>query len=224
MEQIEKVEVLTKKQKMFLRLKNFLKIKTVAYTVSAAAGMGAGNATQNIERDITGYDPVVHQAAIEKSKEIATNDYENFKKENEAKEKKGTLEWAKDIFEKAKQGILNPKEFIKNTEMYRAMYLKYLSTLKFIDDAAFIVPALLMFIMLGGFLSRKMKEVGGDVVDKTEKELLRAKINELVEHANDMRGVVKELDATGLSLKELEDIRNFLRDGAKALPDPDTLE
>ena len=156
--------------------------------------------------------------------QLPVDDYEKFKKEKDAREKKNILEWTKDIFKKAKQGVLNPKEFIQNTEMYKSIHLKYLSLLEFIDDASFAVPALLMFVMLGGFLRRKLTDISGDVVDKAEKKILADKINELVDTANNMLAAIEEFDGSSLSIEETQKIRLFLKDSVKMLPPPDTLE
>ena len=61
---------------------------------------------------------------------------------------------------------------------------KYYDTLKVIDHASFLVPALLLFLMLGGYIERRVSESRDDVVGSEERERLRSKINEIIDAAN----------------------------------------
>ena len=83
-----------------------------------------------------------------------------------------------------KQVMTDPKQFIENTETYQSVLEKYYNALKFIDDASFLIPAVLSFIMLGGYIGRKIGRIQADMVEAEERERLRSKINELIDVAN----------------------------------------
>ena len=55
-----------------------------------------------------------------------------------------------------------------------------------IDDASFLIPAVLLFIMLGGYINRRIGRIQDDVVEAQERERLRSKINELIDVANQL--------------------------------------
>jgi hypothetical protein len=221
---IEELNPLSKSEKLALRFKNFLKIRLTAYGIGAATAFGAGSATQSLERDVTGYDPKTH-AELKAAKEVTkVDDFEKFKEEKKVEEKKSLLSWAKGIVDKVKSVAENPEAYIKGHDMYKEVQLKYMKMLEFIDDAAFIAPALLTFIMLGGFLSRKLDSLQGNTIDKEEKKMIRSKINELVEASNQMLSIINQKGIGSLSQEELNGVKELLNKTKDALPDPSEIE
>lgn len=178
---IEHLASLTRAQKLRLRLSRLVKVKIAAYCLSAVAGLAAGQAVQSIAREATGYDPVSHAQLLEKrAQKIALSS--TYRQEHVV----GA--WIHAAYRSTKQAIANPQEFIEQTETYQSLLAKYYDTLKVIDKASFIAPALLIFIMLGAYLERSVSRIQGDVVDRAEMESLRSKINELVDAANGLSG------------------------------------
>lgn len=213
---IEKLEALTKKEKAILRLKNFMKIRVGSYLLSALAGAYTGHVVQEGERNITSYSPIKHEQLI-KEMEKPKNDYEEFQKKKIEKEKKGIREWFSGIKEKIKQNGLDPMKYIEDTETYKSILLKYYNTLKFIDDVSFLLPAILMFIMLGGYLTRKLTSMTGDVVAKKQNEEIIAKINELVDVANQIKVRLEIEGSEPLIELEINGIRYLLEASKEAL-------
>lgn len=225
MERIENINPLTRQQKLVLRMKNFFKMKAIAYGTSAVVGAAAGTATQEVERTITGYDPVAHKALkaeIEKPKEV--DDFGKYRQEKAEGKKRGILEWSKDMFSKMKRGVLNPSEFIQSLDMYKTIQLKYLDTLKFIDDVAFYAPALLMLIMLGGYLNRTLMRMQGNVVDQAEKKMIFDGLNKLIDAANEMSAKIEALGVDQLSPEELAEARQALEAFRVLLPNDDEID
>ncbi len=221
MQPMEHVKLPTNREKMWLKLKSFLGVNIVAYTIGAAAGAGVGKVSQDWWREKTGYDPKAHaelEAEMEKSK---TGDFETFKKEKEAKERQGILDRMKSVFEETKKGISNPTEYIKNTQMYKEMYLNFLKLAGGFDTAAFIMPGLLMFIMLGGYVSRKLTAWKGDVAQEENNARFAAKINELVDFANVTKG---QMEQGSITPELLQQAVLLLATAQQALPSPEEIE
>ena len=216
---IEKLEMPSSSQKALIRLKAFLKRNLVAYGMSALAGLGTGKIIQDTERNITGYNPESHQKVKRETEDKKVNDYEDFIKSQQEKSKKGIMDWFKEKVDKVKKGLLNPKEYIQSTDMYKSLLLKYYDVLKFIDDASFMLPALLMFIMLGGYISRKLKEYQGDPVKKEEMRLIADKINELVEVANVIYN--RGIENGKLTEEDIKRAKGILYDAKDSLPNGD---
>jgi hypothetical protein len=97
--------------------------------------------------------------------------------------------------------------------------MKYLATLKFIDDVSFLAPALLMFVMLGGYLTRTLTKIVGTYEEQEEKNKVIDKINELVQNANSILEIIEQRGVESLSASQIKEIKAMLQDGAKALPD-----
>jgi hypothetical protein len=217
-EKIQPLEDKTQGEKMLRKIRNFLTVRAVAYGVGAVAGVGAGTLVQQGERDVTGYDPITHQAFVLGTNKPVT-DLESFKQEKKDKEKRSVKEWASDTLRSLKSKALNPKEAIQGTEMYREVMMKYLATLKFIDDVSFLAPALLMFVMLGGYLTRTLTKIVGTYEEQEEKNKVIDKINELVQNANSILEIIEQRGVESLSASQIKEIKAMLQDGAKALPD-----
>ena len=180
-QRIEHLTPLSRAQKLRLRLSRTMKVKAAAYRLSAMAGLAAGQGIQHMERDVTGYDPVRHAQLLEnRATKIALRDA--YRQEH------GVAAWFDAVYRSTKQIITNPQELVEQTEIYQSLLEKYYNTLKVIDQASFIAPALLLFIMLGGYLERRLNRIQDDVVDAVELERLRCKINELVDAANGVGG------------------------------------
>lgn len=216
---IEAIKKLSGKEKFVLKAKNFLMTHAFAYGVSAAAAVGVGSISQKIERDITGYDPVAHEKIKEGIKNPPNADFDQFKKEKANQEKKGLKSWFTETYKKIKNGALHPKEFIQNTDTYKTIQLQYLSALSFIDDVSFFAPALLMFIMLGGYVVRKLETMQGDIILKKENEIVVAKINELVGVANILLDRVSKEGVETLTQEEVDQVRELLSIGKDSFPE-----
>lgn len=216
---IEQLEVLSVREKFYLRFNKFVKTKAIAYTVAGAAGFAVGHTTQEGERNITGYSPAKHAELIKSITQKAGDlSFEEFKKTKEAKEKNDIQGWFSNVTEKIKQNGLSPMKYIENTDIYKSLLLKYFNLLKFIDDASFLLPAILMFIMLGSYVSKKLTTFSGDVVEKKQNEKIIAKINELVISANETKERIESLGLESFSQEGLEEVRVLLLSAKDALP------
>ena len=197
---IEHVVPLTRTDRLRLRFTSAIKVKAVAYFFGAIAGIAAGQYIQNIERGVTGYDPVKREQLLQtKADRIERNGWSpnvNLRQER-GRQDVGTL--LNVTYTSLKQVITDPKQFIENTETYQSVLERYYNALKFIDDASFLIPAALSFIMLGGYIDRRIRRIRDDVVEAEERERLRSKINELIDVANRLA------DATGRLSPALSD-------------------
>src|SRR5688572_4938568 len=63
---IEHLAPLTRTEKLRLRFANGLRVKTIAYGLSAVVALAAGQAVQNLERHATGYDPMKRELLLER--------------------------------------------------------------------------------------------------------------------------------------------------------------
>jgi hypothetical protein len=218
---IEKIPVYSSKERFIQKMKKFLNIKLIAYGVSGAIGAGTGLATQQLERGVSGYDPVSHQKLSDELTKKEHTSFDDFKKEKAEKEKQSIKEWSKDMLSKIKSRVLNPKEYIKSTDVYKTLQLRYLDTLKFIDDVSFIVPALLMFIMLGGYMSRKLTSMAEHKENKEEREAIIAKINELVDASNILLDRITSEGVESLTASEVAQLRTMLLQSKEVLDGDD---
>jgi hypothetical protein len=181
LETIEHLVPLTRTEKLRLRLANALKVKAAAYGLSALLAVAAGQAVQNVEREVTGYSPVKREQLLQK---IAQKiEARNAWSQTDSRQQ-DIGAWLHARYRAVTQAINNPQELIENSDTYQSLLEQYYNTLKVIDDASFLVPALLLFILLGGFIERRVKRSQDDVVSKAERERLRAKINEVIDAAN----------------------------------------
>jgi hypothetical protein len=178
---IEHLSPLTRTEKLRLRFVRALKVKTVAYGLSAVVAVAAGQAVQNIQRDVTGYDPLKREQLLQrKAQKLESRNVLAHTRDHQ----QHIGAWLNANYRLVRQAVNNPQELIENSDTYQSLLEKYYNTLKVIDDAAFLVPALLLFILLGGYLERKVKRGQDDVVSTAERERLRAKINEVIDAAN----------------------------------------
>jgi len=184
---IEHLVPLTPTEKLRLRFTSVIKARAVSYFFSAIAGIAVGQCVQNIERDVTGYDPVKREQLLQRKAdriERGTGWSRNVNPQQERERHIGAL--LNVTYTSLKQVITDPKQFIENTDTYQSVLEKYYNALKFIDDASFLIPAVLLFIMLGGYINRRIGRIQDDVVEAQERERLRSKINELIDVANQL--------------------------------------
>ena len=66
LETIEHLVPLTRTEKLRLRLANALKVKAAAYGLSALLAVAAGQAVQNVEREVTEYSSVKREQLLQK--------------------------------------------------------------------------------------------------------------------------------------------------------------
>jgi hypothetical protein len=216
---IEQLKPISVKEGYYLRFKEKIRRMTIAGTVAAATGLTVGHLIQKEERGITGYSPSKHAELIESMTPKAGDlSFEEFRKAKKTKEKNGIQGWFSNIKEKIQQKGENPMKYIEDTETYKSILLKYYNSLKFIDDASFLLPAILMFIMLGSYISKKLKAFSGDVVAKKQNEEIIVKINELVLSANQIRERLESSGSESFSQEELEGVRALLLCASEALP------
>jgi hypothetical protein len=211
---IDHLVPLTPKERLRLRFTSAVKIKAVSYFFSALAGIAAGQYVQDIERVVTGYDPVKREQLFQrKADRIERNGWSpnaNVPQER-GRQDVGTLLNA--TYASLKQVMTDPKQFIENTETYQSVLEKYYNALKFIDDASFLIPAVLSFIMLGGYIDRRISRIQDDVLEAEERERLRSKINELIDVANRLADGTGRLspapsDASAMSVRRWDDRKN----------------
>jgi len=178
---IEHLVPLTRTEKLRLRLSNALKVKATAYGISAFLALAAGQAVQNVEREVTGYSPLKREQLLQKIAQ-KTESRNAWSQTDSRQQDIGA--WLQARYRVVTQAINNPQELIENSDTYQSLLEKYYNTLKVIDDASFLVPALLLLILLGGSIERRIKRSQDDVIGKAETERLRAKINEVIDAAN----------------------------------------
>jgi hypothetical protein len=222
MENIKEVNPLTKREKMLLKLKNFLRLKTISYSIGAAVGVVGGQVAQNTYRDTTGYDPVKH-GQLEKELRKDVGNFEDFKKEKQEEREKGLGDWYKILKEKIEKNGMNPMEYIKDSKTYKEILLNFYKMQEVGDKVSFYAPALLIFIMLGGYINRKLTTLSGDPVRKEELRQITEKINELVGEANRMRELIESKGVESLTPEEFTQIRALLSGAHKFLPAPDEI-
>lgn len=210
---------MTRREQARTRLLNFLKVKLGAYSIAAAVGAVGGNYVQNFSREVTGYDPIKHEQFLKKK----DTGQKTPKAEGE-REFQDFSTWFNNTLESLKESALNPRNFIENTETYKTILEKYYAVLKMVDNVAFIAPALLIFIMLGGYINRKLISWSGDVVAKAQNEKIRRKINQMIDRSNELLRIIDERGANALSVEELDEVRRMLTESKECLPPPDELE
>ena len=194
LETIEHLVPLTRTEKLRLRFANALKVKAAAYGLSALLAVAAGQAVQNVEREVTGYSPVKREQLLQKmAQKIEARTA--WSQTDSRQQDIGA--WLHARYRAVTLAINNPQELIENSDTYQSLLEKYYSTLKVIDDASFLVPALLLFILLGGSIERRVKRSQDDVVSKAERERLRAKINEVIDAANRLNTLNTRVDHYG---------------------------
>jgi hypothetical protein len=187
---IEHLAPLTRREKLRLRLANTLKVKIAAYGLGAVIAVAAGLTVQKMEREVTGYDPLKREQLLQrKANKI---DSRNAWVQTGDLQRQDIGAWFTAHYRSMTQAITNPKEFIENSDTYQSLLEKYYNTLKVIDDASFLIPAVLLFIVLGGYIERKVKRSHDDVVGTEERERLRAKINEVIDAANRLNARVDQ--------------------------------
>jgi hypothetical protein len=179
---IEHLTPLTRTEKLRLRFAHALKVKTAAYGLSAVVAVAAGLAVQSVEREVTGYDPLKREQLLQrKAEKIASR---NAWVQTGDRRQQDIGAWFNAHYRLVTQAITNPQELIENSDTYESLLEKYYNTLKVIDDASFLVTALLLFLMLGGYIDRRVNRSQDDVVSAEERERLRSKINEVIDAAN----------------------------------------
>ncbi len=188
---IENIRGLTRKEKWLLQSKTTLKRIFAAYALASSMAIFGGQALQNVSRKITGYD------------EEAREEHAELKKKSEDPNHAKYFEEEKNVLQKWVNKFLETAKKITNGEMYEDLKLKYYNLLNFIDDAAFLVPAVLIFIMLGRFLNEKIKKIEGDPVQKAEKNNIYNKINEIINKLN-------SFDLNKLNEGQKEEVKNIL--------------
>jgi hypothetical protein len=183
--QIERLVSLTRTERLRLRLTSVIKAKVVSYLFSAIAGIAAGQCVQDIERGITGYDPFKRQQLLQrKADRIERSGWSENAKARQERGRQDVSTLLNVSYTSLKQVMTDPKQFVENTETYQSVLEKYYNALKFIDDASFLIPAVLLFFMLGGYVDRRVSRIRADMVEAEERERLRSKINELIDVAN----------------------------------------
>ncbi len=216
---LERLGPMARREQARTKLLNFLKVKLGAYSIAAAVGAVGGNYVQNLSREVTGYDPVKHEQFLKKR-----GAEQKAPKAEGEKESQDFSTWFNNTLESLKESALNPRNFIENTETYKVILEKYYAVLKMIDNVAFIAPALLIFIMLGGYINRKLVSWSGDVVAKAQNEKIRLKINEMINRSNELLRAINERGANALSAEELDEVRRMLKESKECLPPPEELE
>ena len=181
LEKIEHLTLLTRREKLRLRLAHALKVKTAAYGLSAVVAGAGGLAVQNMEREVTGYHPLKREQLLQRKAE-RVDARKAWTQRDRPQQDVGA--WINANYRLVTQAFTNPKELIENSDTYQSLLEKYYNTLKVIDHASFLVPALLLFLMLGGYIERRLSESRDDVVGSEERERLRSKINEIIDAAN----------------------------------------
>jgi hypothetical protein len=202
-------------KKLGIRLRKSLKNKIAAYSMSAFAAVISGEVSQGTVEYYAGIDPVKIEEFFEKQKDsVAVQESPT----SEKAEGGGAKEWILETMEKVKNSVERPDQLIENSETYKIMLEKYYQILTLIDDAAFLVPALFVFIMLGGYLNRKLAEFEGDSVTQSENERTRREINLLIQRSNALLKEIQKKDPAALTLEEAEAVRRMLKEGRDFLP------
>ena len=189
---IEQLKYPTKKEEFLIRSKKTLKRIFAAYGASAILGIAGGKGVQNVTRDITGFD------------EATRAKYEKLLDKEKQKENTVKVEEDKSFLRKWADKISNTTKEIANGEMLDEIKLNYYKILNLIDDTAFLVPAILIFLMMGRYANRMLKRVnGGDPVQKKKEELVLNKINEIVNKLN-------SYDLNNMNQAQQQEAKNLL--------------
>lgn len=211
---LEKLKPLTQREKLQKKLSNFLKVKLGAYGMAALVGIASGTYVQNVERGITGYNPAKHARLLEKKKVESPDQGEPG----------DVMTWFERTYESLKKAASDPRNFIEDIGMYKTILEKYYVVLKLIDDVAFIAPALLIFIMLGGYLNRRLVGMQGDTIARAQNDRIISKVNELIVRSNALLKRIDEQGVNSLSPEEIEGVQRMLIGSREALPDPGEID
>ena len=212
---IENIKKYNKSEKFWMQSVALIKRNLMAYSASAIAGFAVATYTQNQMREVPGIGCNAQAKAdnlnntqklalkIENREQgVVLESRKKIEEDTIKKERDSALtdvtDWLKNKINKTvkiggevKEFAADPKSYVQDTEAYMDAMSKYYSIIRFTDYTAFWLPFLTILVMLGGYISRKIKEQTGDVVQQGENKKMLDKINELVVSANNMKSYLE---------------------------------
>ena len=224
MEPIKNFELLSFAEKAKLKLINFLSIKLGTWGISGAVALGGGLATQSAVRIKYNYDQVEHALLKEEMEQPRTSTFEDFKKDRKEGTRKAISNLGKKLLSQGKEAVAHPKEYIKNTDMYKTLRLNYLNSFEVIDDASLFLPMILIYMALAGYINRKLAHIKGDVVIKEQFRQIAEKMNEIIDVFNPIADRIQSQGIESLSPEEVAEVRRLLKEIGSALPEGDELD
>ena len=130
-------------------------------------------------------------------------------------EERGIKDWATDLYKRYKDNALNPKELIKNTDMYIDLQTKIYKLEKMIDETAFWLPAALIFLSLAYAMQKIIWNRLPDPIKKAQKILEDTKRDQVIHTLNLVIPVVNELveesKTRALTADEITRLRLLMR-------------
>ena len=163
-------------------------------SIPIAAAIAGGQTVQQNTREFLDYTPQSIQTGLDelqarKMKKSAPNQEST----NREIEERGIKDWATDLYKRYKDNTLNPKELIKNTDMYIEWQTKIYKLEKMIDETAFWLPTALIFLSLAYAMQKIIWNRLPDPIKKAQKILEDRKRDEIIHTLNLVIPVVNEL-------------------------------
>ena len=163
-------------------------------SIPIVAAIAGGQTVQQNTREFLDYTPQSIQAGLDelqarKMKKSAPNQEST----NREIEERGIKDWATDLYKRYKDNTLNPKELIKNTDMYIDLQTKIYKLEKMIDEIAFWLPTALIFLSLAYAMQKIIWNRLPDPIKKAQKILEDTKRDQVIHTLNLVIPVVNEL-------------------------------
>ena len=200
------------------RRKLLMRISSVVGRISIpmAAAIAGGQIAQQNTREFLDYTPQSIQTGLD---ELQARQMKKSAPKQESTnreiEDRSIKDWATDLYKNYKDNILNPKELIKNTDMYIEWQTKLYKLEKMIDETAFWLPAALIFLSLAYAMQKIIWNRMPDQIKKAQKILDDTKRDEIIQTLNlvihVVNGLVEESKTRVLTPDEITRLRLLMR-------------
>ena len=181
---------ISKRKKFIMRALSI----TGRLSIPVATAIAGGQMAQQNTREFLDYTPQSIQTGLD---ELQTRQMKKVSQIQEQKdrgsENKSIKDWATDLYKRYKDNSLNPKELIKNTDMFIELQTKLYKLEKMIDETAFWLPAALIFLSLAYAMQKIIWNQMPDPIKKAQKILESKKRDEMIETLNLVISAVNEL-------------------------------
>ena len=200
------------------RRKLLMRISSVVGRISIpmAAAIAGGQIAQQNTREFLDYTPQSIQTDLD---ELQARQMKKSAPKQESTNREiedGSIkDWATDLYKNYKDNILNPKELIKNTDMYIEWQTKLYKLEKMIDETAFWLPVALIFLSLAYAMQKIIWNRLPDPIKKAQKILEDTKRDQIIHTLNLVIPVVNELveesKTRALTADEITRLRLLMR-------------
>ena len=200
------------------RRKLLMRISSVVGRISIpmAAAIAGGQIAQQNTREFLDYTPQSIQTDLD---ELQARQMKKSAPKQESTNREiedGSIkDWATDLYKNYKDNILNPKELIKNTDMYIEWQTKLYKLEKMIDETAFWLPVALIFLSLAYAMQKIIWNRLPDPIKKAQKILEDTKRDQIIHTLNLIIPVVNELveesKTRALTADEITRLRLLMR-------------